>query len=75
MTNEQRKFLAQQNTEQNLEQNTQPSAVLPAPSREEVWIRAWCAVASTEACTTREQATRWDDACLNAFDQVFNHNE
>jgi hypothetical protein len=43
----------------------------PSPWREEVWMRAWCAVSSAFNCKTAEAATRWADKALEAFDARF----
>ena len=43
----------------------------PSPWREEVWMRAWCAVSGAFNCTTAEAATRWADRALEAFDARF----
>lgn len=43
----------------------------PAPSREEVWLRAWCTVSGAVNYTTAEGATRWADKALEAFDARF----
>ncbi len=39
--------------------------------REEVWIRAWCAVAADSACRRPDVAAGWADQCVEAFDENF----
>jgi hypothetical protein len=43
----------------------------PSPWREEVWMRAWCAVGGAFNCQKPEDATRWADRALEAFDARF----
>lgn len=40
-------------------------------TREEVWLRAWTAVAKSEAFGSTEMTTRWADDCLTEFDKRF----
>jgi hypothetical protein len=39
--------------------------------REEVWLRAWVAVANTDDMRTAAGATTWADACLEDFEKRF----
>ena len=40
---------------------------IPDHQEEAVWVRTWCAVASSVGCKTRDIATNWADACLYDF--------
>lgn len=40
-------------------------------TREEVWLRAWCSVASSGNCCTEDIATEWADKCLQEFEERF----
>lgn len=40
-------------------------------TREEVWLRAWVALAGAFNVREHSVATRWADACLKAFDERF----
>lgn len=40
-------------------------------AREQVWITAWCAVASASNCTGSRYAASWADDCLSEFDKRF----
>lgn len=40
-------------------------------NREEVWHRAWIALAAGFNVREHQVATRWADACLAAFDERF----
>lgn len=42
---------------------------------EEIWIRAWVAVASASNCTNPASPRNWADGCLNAFRERFNKEE
>jgi hypothetical protein len=50
-----------------------PYAIEPTPkiTREEVWMKAWCAVANASNCATSESARNWADKCLIEFDKRF----
>lgn len=41
------------------------------PSREEVWLRAWCTVAGCVDAKDVETAHSWAKHCLQEFDRVF----
>ncbi len=38
---------------------------------QDVWVKAWCAVANTENCTNYSSATVWANECHNAFKKNF----
>lgn len=38
---------------------------------EEIWLQAWCATANAANCKSSEIATKYADACLDAFKQRF----
>lgn len=40
-------------------------------SREQVWLTAWCMVATADNCTHKAAPTRWADECLQEFDKRF----
>lgn len=41
------------------------------PTREEVWLRSWCAIVACAGCQSTQQAHAWADACLDAYDERF----
>lgn len=43
-------------------------------TRQNVWLKAWCAVASSQSCEYYEIATDWADKCLEDFDKRFRLN-
>lgn len=40
-------------------------------NREEVWLKAWCAVANAWNCQDYGAANRWADSCLKSFEELF----
>ena len=55
------------------EQIVDPEAPEPEaePSDSEVWLDAWCAVASSDNCYETYAAIRWADRCLKDFRKRF----
>ena len=45
------------------------------PTRQEVWLRAWCAVAGAWNCQSADAATRWADAALKEYERRFAKSE
>jgi len=41
------------------------------PIRQEVWLRAWCYVASSSNVNNKETCAKWADKCLSDFDDRF----
>lgn len=39
--------------------------------RQEIWLRAWCAVASASNVYKEAECADWADACLKDFDSRF----
>lgn len=39
--------------------------------RKQVWLTAWCAVATADNCSDIDAPQRWADQCLKAFDERF----
>lgn len=40
-------------------------------TRQEVWMRAWCATSNANDCKSPQTATAWADKCLAEFDKRF----
>jgi hypothetical protein len=40
-------------------------------TEEEVWLRAWVAVAASSNCVSKDSADRWADHCLEQFKKRF----
>lgn len=43
----------------------------PLPPAQEIWIRAWCAVASANDCKEMTTASNWANDALKQFRKVF----
>lgn len=43
----------------------------PLTPEQEVWLRAWCAVASSAACRQPSIAAGWATKCLEAYRKQF----
>lgn len=41
--------------------------------RKQVWLTAWCYVATASNCNDQEAPARWADKCLSDFDERFGH--
>ncbi len=51
--------------------NVDVKPVSPLTKREEVWLRAWCCVASDHRVTETGVAKAWANNCLRAFEEKF----
>lgn len=40
-------------------------------SRQQVWLTAWCYVATASNCVDKDAPAKWADQCLSDFDERF----
>ena len=50
------------------------STSIPLHERKEVWLKAWCALVSTDGLIEPEDVNVWADNCLESYEKRFSQN-